>query len=119
MHFDRTGKAAMTIAINTATTALAADWVRAIRGKRSQVLTSRRLGFRSNVVYRWEAGVCFPTASTALRFAQQCGVDVVAALKAFLPAPPDWLDVIDVTSPAAIARLLTDLRGRIPLRELS
>ena len=99
--------------------ALAADWIRAIRGKRSQALISRRLGYRSNVVYRWEAGVCFPSASIAFRLIDQCGGDVAAALEAFLPGPPDWLTSVDVTSPAGIARLLTELRGRIPLQELS
>ena len=94
--------------------ALAAEWIRAIRGKRPQTLISSRLGYRSNVVYRWEAGVCFPSASIAFRLMDQCGGNVVAALEAFLPGKQDWLTSVDITSPAGIARLLTEL----PFRQL-
>lgn len=32
---------------------IAAEWVRAVRGKRSQAAFSRHLGYRSSVVHRW------------------------------------------------------------------
>lgn len=35
---------------------LAAELVRALRGKTSQAQLSRRLGYRSNIVQRWESG---------------------------------------------------------------
>ena len=31
---------------------VAAEWIRAVRGRRPQVIVSRRLGYKSNVVYR-------------------------------------------------------------------
>ena len=48
---------------------IAADWLRFMRGKRSQRAFSHRLGYRSNIAFRWESGVCFPTAAEAIRFA--------------------------------------------------
>ena len=40
--------------------AISADFVRELRGSQSQRTLSRRLGYRSNVVYQWEAGRRFP-----------------------------------------------------------
>lgn len=45
---------------------IASDLVRALRGRRSRAAFSRALGFRSNVVHRWEAGSAFPAAETLL-----------------------------------------------------
>ncbi|HEY8430287.1 MAG TPA: helix-turn-helix domain-containing protein [Sandaracinaceae bacterium] len=59
------------------------EWVRAMRGPRSQTALSRRLGYRTNVIYRWESGARSPTASEALLLAQRVGVDPVEAMKAF------------------------------------
>jgi hypothetical protein len=36
---------------------LASELVRALRGKRSQISLSRKLGYRTNQLYRWEAGL--------------------------------------------------------------
>lgn len=41
--------------------AISAEFVRALRGNQSQRALSRRLGFRSNVVYHWEASRRHPT----------------------------------------------------------
>ncbi|MEQ1503107.1 MAG: helix-turn-helix domain-containing protein [Myxococcota bacterium] len=71
--------------------------VRALRGARSQVQASRRLGYSSNVVYRWEAGLRWPTAIEVLRLAERVGLDLGqvfrrydrdAAHLASLAAPP-------------------------------
>lgn len=59
--------------------------VRALRGSRSQVQLARRLGYRSNVVYRWEAGLRAPSAGEVFRLAARVGVDVAAWLDAFEP----------------------------------
>src|SRR5690606_6604411 len=40
--------------------ALSREWVRAMRGPRSQTALSRRLGYRTNVIYRWESGARSP-----------------------------------------------------------
>jgi hypothetical protein len=36
---------------------ISADWLRFMRGKRSQRSFSKRLGYRSNIAYRWETQV--------------------------------------------------------------
>ena len=67
--------------------ALASELLRALRGERSQSAFARRLGYKSNIVYSWEAGRAFPTASRALRAAQRTGVDVRAALAYIVRSP--------------------------------
>src|SRR5690606_13340891 len=98
---------------------LAREWIRALRGRRSQTAFSRRLNCRTNVVYTWEAGRRFPSASKALWAAERAGIDMRSAIGRFYRTPPDWLATGDVHSPAAVARLLEDLRGRTSIQELS
>lgn len=98
---------------------LAREWVRALRGQRSQTAFSRRLGCRTNVVYTWEAGRRFPAASKGLWAAERVGLDVRSAVARFYRTPPDWLATSDLCEPAAVARLLEDLRGRTSIQELS
>lgn len=101
-------------------TSLAREFMRALRGKRSQVGFSRRAGYRTNVAYRWEAGQTFPTAPVMLAVAQRSGVDVCAALRRFYRVAPDWLArVDDATSPAAVQALLKDLSAGRPLVQLA
>ena len=57
--------------------------LRAIRGRRSQVAFSRRLGYRGNAVADWEAGRRFPTAARFLEACERAGIDVAGALYAF------------------------------------
>ena len=59
---------------------IARDFLRALRGRRSQAAFSRRLGYRTNVAYTWESGRAFPTAATVLNAAVRSGVDVHAAV---------------------------------------
>src|SRR6188472_581453 len=91
---------------------LAAELIRALRGRRSQLAFSRRLGFRTNVVHTWEAQRRWPTASRFLAVAERAGVDVRAALTRFYRTPPPWLATLAPTTPELVARLLEDLRGR-------
>lgn len=84
----------------------ASQFLRALRGKRSQLAFSRRLGYRSNVACDWEAGRRFPTAARTLRNCAVLRLPVDAALAAFQPAclpalrdgkrfrPGRWLDVL-------------------------
>jgi DNA-binding phage protein len=91
---------------------LAQEFLRALRGKRSQARWSRRMGYRTNVAYMWEAGRSFPTASVALEGAQRAGIDVRAAFERFYRVAPEWLaQTNEVTSPAAVSALLEDLRA--------
>lgn len=99
--------------------ALAADWLRALRGRRSQVAFSRRLGYRSNIAYRWEAGRCFPSASGTFQMVAALGGNVAQSLSAFYRSSPPWLGRVDPCSVPGIASLLDDLRGQVTLVELA
>jgi len=99
--------------------ALASDWLRALRGRRSQLAFSRRLGYRSNIAYRWEAGRCFPSASATLRLVTTLGGDVKASLASFYRSTPAWLAKKDPCSVPGVAHLLDDLRGSTKLAELA
>jgi hypothetical protein len=70
---------------------LGAELIRALRGKRSQMALSRRLGYKTNVVYLWEAQKGAPTGVGFLRLAERVGVDVRQALEQFYRTPPPWL----------------------------
>jgi transcriptional regulator with XRE-family HTH domain len=98
---------------------IASEFLRALRGRRSQAAFSRRLGYRTNVAYVWESGRAFPTAAKALAAARRAGVDLQAALRRFYKAPPAWLDDTDVASPRGVALLLEDLRGRTSVMDLA
>ncbi|HMI92410.1 MAG TPA: DUF4423 domain-containing protein [Polyangiales bacterium] len=90
---------------------IAAELLRALRGKRSQEAFARRLGVRSHAIYTWESARNFPTAARALWAAERSGIDVAAALARFYTRAPTWLAEIDPSTPAGVARLLDDLRG--------
>jgi transcriptional regulator with XRE-family HTH domain len=98
--------------------ALASELLRALRGERSQTAFARRLGYKSNIVYSWEAGRAFPTAAKALWAARRSGVDVPAALLALYRKPPGG-ERLDPTSPAGVAQFLSDLRGRATVQQLA
>lgn len=70
---------------------LAAELVVALRGKRSQLALSRRLGYSTNVVYTWEAGRREPSASDFFRLALRTRVNLRAGLQNFLAESPEWL----------------------------
>lgn len=99
--------------------AIAADWVRQLRGKRSRASFSRRLGYRSNVVHRWENGSAWPTASRFLEICEACGKDVGAAYQAFFLRTPPWAAAHAPSSPGAVAAFLRQLRGKIKLVSLA
>jgi hypothetical protein len=99
--------------------ALSREFVRSLRGRRSQAGLSRRLGYRTNVLYAWESGRNFPTAAHALQLATRCGVDVRRALSDFYRTSPAWLEREEPASPAGVAALLDDLRGRTSVVDLA
>ena len=98
---------------------IAHDLLRTLRGKRSQVAWSRRLGYRSNVAYAWESGRRQPTAAETLRAAWRSGIDLDKAMTQFYGHRPPWLDDTDPTSVAAVSFLLTDLKGQASVTELA
>ncbi len=98
---------------------ISSEFLRALRGRRSQAAFSRRLGYRTNVAYVWEAGRAFPTAAKALAAAERVGIDLAAALRRFYKSPPAWLGTIELASSRGVATLLEDLRGRTSVVELA
>jgi transcriptional regulator with XRE-family HTH domain len=99
--------------------AIAADLVRAMRGSRSQSEFSRRLGYRSNIVHRWEGGKCWPTAATFLTACQRSRPALAQCFESFFRRKPVWLDARQPFSAASIAAFLRDLRGKAPLLQLA
>lgn len=98
---------------------VAGDWLRVLRGRRSQVAFSRRLGYRSNVAYRWETGRSFPSASRMLSAIDRLGGDVAQCLERFYRYRPAWLDTLDPTTVQGVGQLLDDLRGKTSVAELA
>lgn len=96
---------------------LGAELVRALRAKRSQMALSRRLGYKTNVLYLWEAQKGAPTGVGFLRLAERVGVDVRHALEQFYREPPRWLREHEPVSISGVAALLDDLRGATTLVE--
>lgn len=86
----------------------ARQFLRAVRGRRSQVAFSRRLGYHSNIALRWEAGRRFPTAVVALRACQRVGLDVQGGLQHFDKVSAAHLRKITDEN---LARWLDALRG--------
>ena len=99
---------------------ISADWLRLVRGKRSQRAFSKRLGYASNIAYRWETGVCYPLGREALTLAKCNGAAGRAALMTFLGgALPPALTDVDLGTRAGVAQLLKTLRGDTSLVELA
>jgi DNA-binding phage protein len=98
---------------------MAAELIRALRGRRSQLAFSRRLGFRTNVVHTWEAQRRWPTASRSLAVAQRAGVDPKAALTRFYRTVPPWLPALAPASREFVTRFLEDLRGRATIGDVA
>jgi len=95
------------------------ELVRTLRGKRSQPALSRWLKYNSNVVYLWESGRRWPTASSFFWLAHRTGVDVIAALDGFLPERDDADEPWSISGAAAVMRALQGQRSASELaREL-
>jgi hypothetical protein len=92
-----------------------ARFLRALRGRRSQVAWARRLGYRGNPCTNWERGKRFPTAREVLRMAAVARHDVAAAFAAFTPTAP----LRERHGEYLLAEWLDALRGGISLSELA
>ena len=99
--------------------ALAADFLRALRGRRSQRSLSRRLGYRTNIAYRWESRRCWPTAAKVFQALARLGHTPLIKLRAFYVNEPNWLRSHAHASPALVRDMLEDLRGCTSLVNLS
>lgn len=98
---------------------VAAEWVRALRGKRSQASFSRRLGYSNSVVHRWESGRAWPTAARFLQACERSGKDIDRAFTSFFRRRPAWLDEHAASSPEAVAAFLRQLRGKLTIVQLA
>lgn len=97
---------------------LASQLIRALRGRRSQVALSKRLGYRSNVLYSWESGEGFPSAAKFFRLVARVGRTPAACLQTFL-RDSELSGRIDPTTKEGVAAVLRDLRGKRPLGSLA
>lgn len=95
---------------------IARSFLVALRGPRSQVQWSRRLGYRSNVAYAWESGRRFPTAAETFRALGRAGHDVRQDLERFYGREPP---IGDLSDPKGVARFLDDLRGDVSITALA
>jgi hypothetical protein len=99
---------------------VARQFMRVLRGRRSQIAFSRRLGYATNVAYMWEAGRTSPSASGALRAANKAGHKVRSALLRFYRVEPAWLEKTrDLTTPTAVSLFLQDLLADEPIVKLA
>jgi DNA-binding phage protein len=100
---------------------IARDWLRLLRGKRSQRGFSKRLGYSSNIAYRWETGICYPLAREAFTLAKRGGGAGRRALEAFhgTTVPPAAFAELDLSTREGVAALLRQLRGKTTLVELA
>lgn len=98
---------------------LAKELLRAARGRRSQLEFSRRLGYRSNIARRWEAGECWPTASDFLRALARVRPGLQQIYAKFFQRSPDWLEPEHAFTKATVAAFLRQLRGKTPIGVLA
>lgn len=96
---------------------LSAEFIRALRGERSQTALSRRLGYKTNVVYIWEAQKGAPTASGFFRLVDKLKICPEQAITTFYGRRPDFLERLDLKDKEGSAALLDDLRGKRTLVE--
>lgn len=106
-------------AANTRHEVVAVELVRALRGRRSQNGLSRRLGYGSNVVHRWESAQSWPTAAKFMQACERLGLDVAESYTAMFRRRPAWLEQHAPGSPEAVAAFLRDLRGATPIGEVA
>ncbi len=95
--------------------ALVRQLVRALRGTRSQTALSRRLGYRSNVLYTWESGRREPSASELFRIVARTGGSPRGAFASF----PVELAKVELGEPEGVAALIAQLRGEARIVEVA
>jgi hypothetical protein len=101
------------------TLAIAADLVRTLRGRRSQTEFSRRLGYRSNIVHRWESGKCWPSTASFLQACWRSKRSLEQCFAQFFKRTPEWFDSSDPFSSVSIAAFLRELSGKTPIATLA
>lgn len=92
---------------------LAQQFVRSLRGRRSQASMSKRLWFKTNAVYTWECGRSEPTALQVFELAEKTGKPAAATLAGFYRERPAWLTA--KLERGTLAKFLEQERQGIPL----
>lgn len=91
------------------------ELISALRGKRSQAVMNRRLGYRSNAIYTWETGRCHPAMSKFLVLLERVGVSPREWLSNFtrfdMPSNDDRADLVRA--------FVLQLRGNLSIAELA
>lgn len=96
---------------------LAQELIRALRGRRSCAELSRRFGYRSNVVRRWESGMSFPSAVAFLEAHRTLTAGTASSFEQFFGRRPPWYNgTIDTQ---AVASFLNDLKGRTSISDVA
>lgn len=98
---------------------LAVELLRALRGRRSRPGFSRHLGYRSNIAQRWETQLCWPTASGFFALCERLRIDVSSIVRTFLRMDPAWLSTAHLEQKSGVGELLSELRGRTPIKTLA
>jgi DNA-binding phage protein len=106
-------------AVTTDHERLATELIRALRGRRSRAELSRRAGYRSNVVHRWETGEAFPSAARYLAIHRRLRPAGDSWIERFFHMSPSWARALDPTSPEAVTAFLQNLRGKTPISRIA
>jgi transcriptional regulator with XRE-family HTH domain len=91
------------------------QFLRSLRGRRSQRAFAKRLGYRANPITDWEHGRRYPTAEKTLHAAALIGVDVRRAFSEFHRAAPP----VRSASGFVLAPWLEAVRGTTSLVDLA
>lgn len=97
------------------------DLVRSLRGRRSCAEFSRRLGYRSNIVHRWERAECWPTAARFIAIHRRVRPSKRSWLQAYFGdhSLPDWTASCDPADPMTVAMFLRHLKGKTPVLRIA
>jgi len=98
---------------------LSSELIRSLRARRSCASLSRRAGYRSNVVHRWEQQQAWPTAAAFLGVCSSLKLDVAEVYGKFFRQGPTWLGQTSPVSPEAVAAFLCQLRGKLPITAIA
>ena len=91
------------------------ELIRALRGRLTRAAFSKRLGYRSNVVHRWETGEAWPPVPTLLSGLARMGRIDRHLFAHFLGRPGAGRGF----TPPQVARFLRELQGKTPITTLA
>lgn len=98
---------------------LARELLRELRGRRSQRAISRRLGFESNVIYRWESGRSAPAAADFFRLVELRQGASAGVIERFLHGKFELPAGCSLSEPEGVVLLLQHLRGDARVNDLA